>query len=195
MLQQSETSFKENVRRNFQSFDIVGETGNSIGNKATEMGSSIGYLAGSKSPSSAVCGSNSDTWEPSLSFRIDLWKNETEKMNAFKRYQELQVWMWKECFNSSTLCAMKSGRKGFTPLLGICDFCLDSFIFEESNCPSCHRTFGTFGNRLNYLESVNQCEEKRKVNPKNLVSDSSFPLQIRLIKALLSFIEVRRRLH
>lgn len=196
MLQHSQTSFKENLRRNLQPFGIAGDTGNSIENQATEMGYCSGYLAGRRSPNSAAHDSHTDMSETSLSFRIDVGKNEIEKINAYKRYLVLESWVWKECINSKNLNAMTNGRKGYTPLLGICEFCFDTFIFEENRCPSCQMTFGTKGERLNYSGSLDQCDEKQKVNPSKLIaSDSSFPLQIRLIKALLSFIEVRRTLH
>lgn len=182
MLQHSQTSFKENISRNVQPFDIAGDAGNSIENQATEMGYCSGYLAGRRSPNSAAHDLRTDMSETSLSFRIDVGKNEIEKVNAYKRYQVLKSWVWKECINSKNLNAMTNGRKGYTPLLGICEFCFDTFIFEENRCPSCQRTFGTIGERLNYSGSL--------IPSKLIASDSSFPLQIRLIKALLSFIEV-----
>lgn len=192
MLQHSQTSFKENIRRNLQPFDIVGDAGNNIENQATELGSSSGCH---RSPSSATCDLRTDMSETSLSFEIDAGKNEIEKMNAYKRYQVLNYWLWKECTKSTNLNAMTSGRKGYTPLLGTCDFCFDTFIFEENKCP-CQKTFGNIGERLDYSESLIQCEEKWKVNPSKLIaSDSSLPHQIRLIKALLSLIEVRKTLY
>lgn len=179
-----------------QPFDIAGDARNDIENQATEMSYCSGYLAGHRSPNNAAHDLRTDMSETSLSFRIDVGKNEIEKKNAYKRYQVLKSWVWKECINSKNLNAMKNGRKGNAPLLGICEFCFDTFIFEENRCPSCQRTFGAIGERLNYPGSLIHCEENRKLNPSKLIaSDSSFPLQIRLIKALLSFIEVRRTLH
>ncbi|XP_017227642.1 homeobox-DDT domain protein RLT1 isoform X2 [Daucus carota subsp. sativus] len=190
MLQHSQTSFKENLRRNLQLFDIVGNAKNSTENQVTEMDYCSGYLAGHRSPRSAACDSRTALSESSISFRIDVGKNEIEKLNAYKRYQVLKSWVWKECINSMNLNARTSRRKGYMPLLGICDFCFDTFLFEDNRCPSCQRTFSITGEGLNYSASLIQCEEQWQVNPsKPIALDSSFP-QIRLIKALLSFIEV-----
>lgn len=179
-----------------QPFDIAGDAGKDIENQATEMRYCSGYLAGRRSPNNAAHDLRTDMSTTSLSFRIDVGKNDIEKKNSYKRYQVLKSWVWKECINSKNLNAMKNGRKGYTPLLGICEFCFDTFIFEENRCPSCQRTSGAMGERFNYLGSLIQCEEKLEINPSKLIaSDSSFPLLIRLIKALLSFIEVRRTLH
>ncbi|XP_074333666.1 homeobox-DDT domain protein RLT1-like isoform X2 [Apium graveolens] len=190
MLQHFQTSFKENIR-NMPPLDIAGDAGNDIENQATEMGYCSGYLAARRSPNNAAHDLRTDMSETSLSFRVDVGKNEIEKKNAYKRYQVLKSWVWKECINSKNLNAMKNGRKGYTPLLGICEFCFDTFIFEESMCLSCQRTFSSISEGFNYSGSLIQCEENWKINPSKLIaSDSSFPLQIRLIKALLSFIEV-----
>lgn len=190
MLRNIEKSFKENVRKNSQSASIMGRSVN-VGNKAAEMDSSPAQSGGADSPSSTVSGSNSSTGEPSFSFRIELGKNETEKKAAMERYQEFQMWMWKECFNSSTLCAMRYGEKRCRPLLGICDFCLDSYIDENDHCPSCYRSFGTFDNKINLSEHVPLCEEERKESRKNSnISKFCHPLRIRLLRALLTVIEV-----
>lgn len=187
MLTKVGTSFKENVRR---------KSGTGIKSEVAELGSSPSSIMDADSPTGAVCGSNPDTLEPSSSFRIDLSPSRGEINNALKRYQDLQMWMWKECVNPSTFCAVTYGKKGCKPVLGICNFCFNFYIFEENLCPSCRRTFGTFDSDLNYSEYVIQCEERSKVDPNNLtISDSSHPLRIRLIKALLTILEVRMVKH
>lgn len=192
MLQKIEMSFKENVRQNLRHANILRQSGSTVKSEVAETSSSPNSIGDADSPSGAVCGLNPDTLERSSSFRIELGKNKTEKNNALKRYKDLQMWMWKECLTPSTLCAFTYGKKGLKPVLGICNFCFDSYIFEENLCPSCHRTFGTFDSNLNYLEYLIQHEEKSEIDPKNLtVSDSSHPLRIRLIKALLTVLEVR----
>lgn len=184
MLRQSETSFKENLRKNLQS--SVDETGVVPKIEATERSSNAHCIETSRR------GSNSDMEDPSSSLRVEFGVNETEKINAFRRYQELESWMWKECFNSFKLCAMKNGQKAITPVLGICDFCLNTFIFEENKCPSCNRTCSTFSNRFIYLEPAIQCENQKEINYTNSVdSDPFFTFQIRIIKSLLAFVEVR----
>lgn len=184
MLRQSETSFKENLRKDLQS--SVDETGVVPKNEATEMSSDAHCIDTSRR------GSNSDMEDPSSSLRVELGVNETEKINAFRRYQDLESWMWKECFSSSKLCAMRNGQKVITPVLGICDFCLKTFIFEDNKCPSCDRTCSTFSNRFIYLEPAIQCEDQKEINSTNpVVSDPFFTFRSRMIKSLLAFVEVR----
>ena len=189
MLQKIESSFKENVQRNMPSANVVGRSGTMVKNEAEEMNSSPD---GFDSPSSIVCGLNSDMLETSSSFRIELGRNETEKKAAFNRYQDFQKWTWKECFNSVTLCAMKYGKKRCAQLLGVCDICLNSYLSEDSHCLSCHHNFGTSNNDFNFSEHAIQCEEKRKIHTGSFqILDSSLPLGTRLLKSLLAFIEVR----
>ena len=192
MLQKIESSFKENVRRNMQSANFVGRSGTTVKNEADAMDSSPDCPSGFDSPSSTVCGLNSDTLETSSSFRIELGRNETEKKAALNRYQDFQKWMWKECFNLVTLCAMKYGKKRCAELLGVCDFCLNSYLSEDPHCLSCHQNFGISNNDFNFSEHTIHCEEKRKLDTASFnILDSSLPLGTRLIKALLAFIEVR----
>ncbi|KAF8409189.1 hypothetical protein HHK36_005263 [Tetracentron sinense] len=192
MLQKVETSFKETVRRNLQWTNNVDPSGHTVKTEDVELTSSPDCTVGIDSPNSTVCGLNSDTSEALSSFRIELGRNETEKKDALKRYRDFEKWMWKECFNPSLLCSTKYGKKRSTQLLGICDFCHDSFLSEDNHCPSCHRNFGTFANGLNFSEHVIECEEKRKVDPdwNFRGSDSSLPLRIKLLKAQLALTEV-----
>lgn len=185
MLQKIEMYFKQNVRRVFGCDRKVDEC------VVAGMGSSPAYVASAESPSSGVCVSNSDTWQPSSSFKIELGRTESEKKNALKRYQDLEMWMWKECFSLSTLLAMRYGNQERTPLLGICDFCHESYLFKEAFCPSCHRAFGTFDNKLHYPEHAMQCEDRVEGDKNNVCrSDPAHPLRIRLIKALITLFEV-----
>ncbi|XP_057463459.1 homeobox-DDT domain protein RLT1-like isoform X1 [Actinidia eriantha] len=186
MLQNIEKSFKETIRRNSQCAIITDRSGN-IGREDAEMDCSPAHSGGDDSPSSTVSGSNTNTCEPSFSFGIELGKSETEKKASMERYQEFQKWMWKECFNSSTLCAMKYGEKRCRPLLEICDFCLDSYKVVNNLCPSCYRSFGDFDDQITLSEL---CEDKRKASPRNSNSSKfSHPSRIRLLRAILTTIE------
>lgn len=191
MLQNIEKPFKENVRKNSKCVGFMEKDG-SVGNGAAEMDYTP-QCSSDDSPSSTLYGSYSNIGEPSSSFRIELGKNETDKKAAVGRYQEFQTWMWKECFNSSTLCAMRYGRKRCRPLLGICQFCLNVYIVGNDLCPSCYREFGNSDDNRNVSENIVHCQEKRKVTLKNSdISDFSLPLRIRLLKAFLTVIEVRK---
>ncbi|KAL2321127.1 hypothetical protein Fmac_030096 [Flemingia macrophylla] len=189
MLQKVESSFKENVRKNTQCSKIGSRGETPVKNEADETDSSpdCHTHTESDSPSSTLCGLNSDTSETSSSFKIELGKSESEKKSALRRYQDFQKWMWKECYDSSTLCAMKYGKKRCKPQVVICDVCLNPYFFEDSHCNSCHRTFPS-NNGFNFSKHAFQCEDK--LSKDVCILDSSLPLRTRLLKALLAFIEV-----
>ncbi|EOY28162.1 Homeodomain-like transcriptional regulator, putative isoform 1 [Theobroma cacao] len=191
MLQKIETSFKENVRRNLQCARAIGRSGSSTENEVSELDSSPDFPASFDSPSSAICGLNFDALETLPSFKIQLGRNENEKKLALKRYQDFQRWIWKECYNSSTLCAMKYGKKRCVQLLAVCDVCLRSHIPEEMHCGYCHQTFGSVNNSFNFSEHEIQCKENRKLDTKDTCTiDYSLPLGISLLKSLCALVEV-----
>ncbi|XP_022723483.1 homeobox-DDT domain protein RLT1-like [Durio zibethinus] len=98
--------------------------------------------------------------------------------------------MWKECFNSSTLCAMKYGKKRCVQPFAICDTCLGSHIPEEMHHGHCHQTFCSINNSFNFSEHVNRCKENKKFNKDKHILDSSLPLGISLLKSLCALVEV-----
>lgn len=186
MLQKIEKSFKENVRKNLQCA-YSGQSEN-INVEATEMDVERDF-ANFDSPTSALSGSNSDSMVTSSSFRIELGRSESEKKAAVERYQDFQRWMWKD-FNTLSLFAetSKSKRK---QMLAVCDVCLDCYLTENIHCPSCHQTFSAADNGFRVQEHVIYCEEKRKLAVRDMhIMESSLPLGIRLLKHLLSIIEV-----
>ncbi|XP_057751041.1 homeobox-DDT domain protein RLT1-like isoform X2 [Arachis stenosperma] len=186
MLQKIGSSFKENVRKNAQSANIGSRDETNIKNEADEAESSPDCHALSDSPSSTLCGLNSDTSETSSSFKIELGKSESEKKGALRRYQDFQKWMWKECYNSSILSAMKYGKMRCKPQVDICDICLNPYFFEDSHCNCCHRTFPS-NNGFNFSKHIFQCGGK--LSKDICILDCSLPLRTRLLKALLAFIE------
>ncbi|CAK7350538.1 unnamed protein product [Dovyalis caffra] len=190
MLQKVESSFKENVRRNLRSANIVCQSGTTDKNETAETESS-NCQAGIASPSSMVCVSSSDTSDTVSLFRIELGRNSAEKKGALRRYQDFQNWMWEECFNSSTSCAIKYEKKRCEQLLDTCKLCLNSHLSEDTHCLSCHQTFKVGDKNFDFAEHEIQCKEKRKFDPGNAFTcDSSLPLGIRLLTALLGCIEV-----
>ncbi|KAL5575360.1 hypothetical protein UlMin_017059 [Ulmus minor] len=186
MLQKIEASFKENIHRSMQETSITTRGETVVKSEADETNSSPDRPASFDSPSSTICGSSSEL-ETSLSFRIELGRNQAEKIAALKRYQDFQKWVWKECFNSLLVRAIKCGKKREVQLLDICDVCLSSCYFEDSHCHSCHQTFATTGHDSEFLRHISQCKEKRKLSPGDI---DVLPLGIRLLKALLAIIEV-----
>ncbi|KAE9591707.1 hypothetical protein Lal_00039042 [Lupinus albus] len=162
LLKKIENSFKENVRRNTNCVKI-------------------------ECPSSTLHSLNSETSEISPSIKIELGKSEREKISALRRYQDFQKWMWKECYKSSILCAMKSGIKRCKPHVDICDICFNPYFVEDSHCNSCHQTFPA-NNGFNFSKHAFQCEQK--LSKDVCISESPLPLRTRLLKFLLACIEV-----
>lgn len=132
--------------------------------------------------------STSDSLDSSP-FKIEFGSNELEIKNAMERYQDLEKWMWKECLYSSNMSAMAHGKRPCTPLLGICDSCHTSYCYVKAICPRCYRPFSTFGDKLCYPE-LNIQDNVHKTNDPN-EWDITQPIRIRLIKSLLTFLEVR----
>ncbi|GLT80920.1 hypothetical protein SLA2020_523310 [Shorea laevis] len=190
MLQKIENFFKENVRRNLQCVSTLYKSRTTADNDSSELDSSADCPANFDSPSSAVCGLNSEASEMLPSFRIELGRNGTERKSALKRYQDFQHWMWKECNKSSTLSAVKHEKRNCIQLLANCDMCLDTYLCEEIHCLYCHQTFSTVDKNFNFLEHEIQCKESRKLDTKDSqIFNSSLPLGIRLLKALCALTE------
>ncbi|KAK6919642.1 WHIM2 domain [Dillenia turbinata] len=192
MLQRIESSFKESVRKRTLHANIQRKSGivaKSEGSDSTVVADCSGST---DSPSSIVCVSTSDGPEPSSSFTIELGKTDTEKRNSLKRFQDFQKWMWKVCFNPSTIRAKKYGKKRCMPVLETCEYCHDLYSYKENHCPSCHKTYGTSSGDMNFSEHVAHCEVKMKKDPDWTLhgSDSPLPPRIRILKAQLALIEV-----
>ncbi|KAH6773670.1 hypothetical protein C2S51_012074 [Perilla frutescens var. frutescens] len=179
MLQRIEACFKESVRRNRLSHNILDHNRDNDRQEDVELNSSFAFES-AESPNSAVCTTNFDALEPSLSFKIEVGKNEKENNNFLKRYEDLQNWMWKECFNSSIVHALGYGKKRCLPLLGICDICLTTYV--EDTCPCCRRIQGKIAAIGIFSEQFN--------GENNVMDGTNTPLRIRLIKAILTSLEV-----
>ncbi|KAJ6738207.1 HOMEOBOX-DDT DOMAIN PROTEIN RLT2 [Salix koriyanagi] len=188
MLQKIESSFKENLQRNLWSPSIVCQSGTTDDKKAEkDNGNCAASIDG---PSSMLRVSSSDSFDTFSSFRIELGRTSAEKKGALKRYQDFQNWMWKDCFNSSTLCAMKYGKKRCEQLLDTCNLCFSSYLSEDTHCLSCHQTFKVDNKNFDFAEHEIQCKEK-SFDPGNArACDSCLPLGVRLLTALLGSIEV-----
>lgn len=194
VLQMIEMSFKETVRRNLQHVTTEVQNQETVKAEVIERASCPDYT-GTDNPSSIVCDSDSEISDTSTSFSIELGRDDILRNDALKRYQDYERWMWKECVNSSILCAMEYGKKRCKQVLGVCDYCHDLYFFEDSHCPSCHKAFDASKRYLNFSEHVAQCQGKPKMNPAWSSSTSfSSPLRIRLLKVLLALFEVCLRL-
>ncbi|GAY55580.1 hypothetical protein CUMW_165260 [Citrus unshiu] len=189
VLQMIEMSFKETVRRNLQHVTTEVQNQETVKAEVIERASCPDYT-GTDNPSNIVCDSDSEISDTSTSFSIELGRDDVLRNDALKRYQDYERWMWKECVNSSILCAMEYGKKRCKQVLGVCDYCHDLYFFEDSHCPSCHKTFDTSKRYLNFSEHVAQCQGKLKMNPAwSSCTSFSSPLRIRLLKVLLALFE------
>ncbi|XP_039019972.1 homeobox-DDT domain protein RLT1-like isoform X1 [Hibiscus syriacus] len=183
MLQKIESSFKENVRRNLRCVAAINRSGSSTENEASEIDYSPDFYASFNIASDAICGLNSDASEALYSFKVQLGTNENEMKSALDRYQDFQRWMWKECYNCSTLCAMKYGKKRSVQLFVVCD------VPEEMHCSHCHQTFGSINKNFSFLE--HKCNENKKLHTEYTCTlDSSIPSGISLLKSLCALVEV-----
>ncbi|KAG2318889.1 hypothetical protein Bca4012_054861 [Brassica carinata] len=132
--------------------------------------------ADSVSPSSAISGSNSDSMETSTSIRVELGRNDREKGSLSKRFHDFQRWVWTESYSSLPSCARKYGKKR-CELLATCEVCVASYLSEYTHCTSCQQ-------RLNMVDSSD-----RKILSSSLMTASPLPFGVRLLKALLVFLE------
>lgn len=190
MLQKVEISFKKAVRKKMLHANVRKQSEDAK-LEAFETTPHPNFSIGPDSPSSTLCSANSDVSESSTSFEIELGRNKNESNGALKRYQDLERWIWKECYSSSMLCAIKQGKKRCKQLLEICDDCHSIYSSEEDHCPSCHMTYGTLERGIRFSEHVAQCKEERKVDQNwSLYASPTLPPTIRLLKLLLALIEV-----
>ncbi|KAK8265184.1 hypothetical protein V6Z11_D12G162000 [Gossypium hirsutum] len=189
MLLKIEMSFKEAVARNKLHVNER-QKGDTAKQKANEMASGLDWSVYSESPSSILCGSDSDMPETS-SFSIELGRDENEKNNALKRYQDFEKWMWKGCFSSLTFSVMKYGERMCKELLGVCDSCFNVYFVKDNHCPSCHTTYIASKSALIFSEHVAQCAQKMQMGAELALDGSVFsPMRIRLIKLQLALLEV-----
>ncbi|KAL6610783.1 hypothetical protein ACP70R_040752 [Stipagrostis hirtigluma subsp. patula] len=141
------------------------------------------------SPCSTLSGVASDNVMPySDSFKLELGRNEVEKTAISKRASVFVKWMWKECYNRQSTCAMKYGKKRCSELIESCDYCFQIYLAEERHCRSCHKTFSAIHN---FTEHSSQCEQKQRTDPnwKVQTADSSIPIGLKLLKLLLATTE------
>ncbi|KAI3744917.1 hypothetical protein L1987_58015 [Smallanthus sonchifolius] len=170
MLQRVEAHFKESI------------------NKTRVNISGVGPMD-SSSPSSSLSIPNANVSEFSSSFAIELGRSGNEMVNALKRYEDFEKWMWGECLN---LRAMKFGNTRYEHLLRICDNCRDLSLFEDDRCSSCHKLFDTFfSTESPFSNHISQFKEtlKRDSDLYFHNRDSGHPVRFRLLKAQLALIE------
>ncbi|XP_038708176.1 homeobox-DDT domain protein RLT2-like isoform X2 [Tripterygium wilfordii] len=188
MLQRIEISFKETVRRNMilaKRDRLLDDTCNT---EAVKMSVGLDSCTTIDSPCCTVFVADPDISETSTSFAIEIGRNENEKSHALRGYQDFEEWMWKECYDSPLLCAIKYGKKRCLSLLTVCEHCRELYCSEDSCCPSCYRTSRS---DINFCEHMALFEEQLKADSSCSSQGSvSSPLRIRLLKVQIALIEV-----
>ncbi|XP_031487824.1 homeobox-DDT domain protein RLT2-like isoform X2 [Nymphaea colorata] len=193
MLQKIEKSFREATKKSVSGLAMTDLNSVASNADASEAAFFYGNNVEISSPSSIVCGDSPEALEYSKSFKIDLGSSNVEKIDALRRYHEFQKWIWMECFHSSSLCATKYGKKRCFDLFSTCDVCYDLHLSKDKHCRYCHETFeSSHRTDTSFNQHIDDCEEKRKVDPrwKYCASNSSVPMRVRVLKALLALIEV-----
>ncbi|XP_054812653.1 homeobox-DDT domain protein RLT2 isoform X2 [Prosopis cineraria] len=179
MLRRIERSFKESVKRN----NLRRQEGDTV-NKSFQMTAEHDCCA-------SMCSTNLDLSETSTSFVVQLGRNDSDNQDALRRYQDFEKWMLKEGINSSVLCALRAGKRRCSQFLGMCDFCHEIHLSEEIPSPSCYRTLRICKSNLSSSEHMAQYEGKLKITDDYVINVSpSYPLRLRLLKVLLSIVEV-----
>ncbi|CAN6444549.1 unnamed protein product [Victoria cruziana] len=192
MLQKIEKSFRETTRKSISGLAMTDLNSVAFHADASETTFFYGSSVEVSSPSSIVCGDSPEALEYSKSFKIDLGSSNVEKIDALRRYDEFQKWIWMECFHYSSLCATKYGKKRCSELLSTCESCYDLHFLKDKHCRYCHETFeSSHRTDSSFNQHISECEEKRKVDPnwKYCASNCSVPMRARVLKALLALIE------
>ncbi|XP_044976615.1 homeobox-DDT domain protein RLT2-like isoform X2 [Hordeum vulgare subsp. vulgare] len=187
MLQRVESTFKEGIKRK-RTAAIEQSAGRYLKNGATDT-MRASYRSEFGSPSSTLSSVSADSATTySDSFKIELGRNDVEKISISKRADGFLKWMWRECCDRQLTCAMKYGKKRCSALLHSCNYCYQIYLAEERHCSFCHKTFKSI---YNYSEHTSQCEEKRRIDPnwKMQIADYSVPIGMRLLKLQLATIE------
>uniref|UniRef100_A0A452ZWD0 Uncharacterized protein n=1 Tax=Aegilops tauschii subsp. strangulata TaxID=200361 RepID=A0A452ZWD0_AEGTS len=186
MLQSIESTFKDAIGW-IKCATIEHSAGRNLRNGSSEI-ISPNHSNEFGSPCSTLSGVVSDTGVAySDSFKIELGRNDLEKVAISKRACMFLKWMW-EGNNHQSTCAMKYGKKRCSDLIHGCDYCYQIYLAEETHCSSCHKTFKSIHS---LSEHTSQCEEKRRTDPnwKIQISDDSVPIRPRLLKLLLATVE------
>ncbi|GAA0149081.1 homeodomain transcription factor [Lithospermum erythrorhizon] len=187
MLEKVEGSFKEAVKRHSQRNSVLKVRDNNV----DEMSPRASHLNTSANSHYQMCEDSVLGSSVSTSFIIDLEKNRREEWEVLKRYQEFEKWMWKECFNSGILCAMKYGKRRCKHLLSICEYCHNLYYFDVNICFPRLSNQNSLVSNLKFLEHVTECKNKLGKEPEWMlhILQSSPPSRIRLLKALLASVE------
>ncbi|CAM8989551.1 unnamed protein product [Rhodiola kirilowii] len=179
MLKTIESSFKGNLGTKSPFTNQASK--NDHNSDSTGMTSSPECASETDSPRSMICGSAGSS-ECSSSFQIELARNSVERMSAFRKYLEFEKWMWKECFEKTTVCDMQAREKRCDLLLEHCEFCHDMYLSEDRHSHSCLQKSEDSNTML-------ECDGRTAVRRNSEVQYSHLPLGVRLLKGLMALIE------
>lgn len=175
VLQNIGPTFKETARKNSSSLHSDGHV---IVDVKKEV--KLDLCSAIDSPTALACTSSSPG--PLMPNLVD---NGAEENDMNRRYKDFE-WIQKECFASNVFRALRHGTLR-QQLLEICNSCQILFSWEENHCPSCHKTYCTSKETLNFAEHVAKCNSEEF---DYVLFDLSLPPRIVLLKVQLSTIEV-----
>lgn len=164
----------------------------------TEFGKGIDSSPNSSnyfdSPSSSIISSSSDamdTVQVSDSFRIQIGRTNSERLDISKRYEGFVKWLWAECYNARVLCAAQDGKKRCSELLQACEICYRTYMAEDNHCSSCHKDFKAY---INISEHLLECEEKTRDPKFEVEVPNKTTIGVELLKAQLALVEACLRI-
>lgn len=187
MLLKVESSFKATARTNLSSATSVKRVSDGVNKEVLQIRPKLDCYPSTYSSKSFEFASYSNS--PGNEFG----KNREKENDMVESYNDFEKWMMDECLSSKLLAAHRYGRLRRQQLSDICKHCHELFSCDDTQCPSCHRTCSASERTFDFLEHVTDCERIPSERFGRVLHKLSFPLLIRLLKALLTTIEVRIR--
>jgi hypothetical protein len=146
------------------------------------------------SPSSSMLSSSSDamdTVQVSDSFRIQIGRTNSERLDISNRYEGFVKWLWAECYNALVLCAVQYGKKRCSELLQACKICYRTYLAEDNHCSLCHKDFKAY---FNFSEHQLECGGQMSDRKFEVEVPNKTTIGVELIKAQLALVEACLRM-
>lgn len=189
MLLKVESSFKATARTNLSRATSVKHVSDGVNKEVLQIRPKLDCCPIMDSSKNFEFASYSNSPGNELLFPNEFVKNRKDENDMIESYNNFEKWMMNECLNSKLLAAHRYGRLRRQQLSDICKDCHELFSCDDTQCPSCHRTCSVSERTFDFLEHVTDCKRKPSEGFGRVLHKLSFPLQIRLLKALLATIE------
>ncbi|XP_073061093.1 homeobox-DDT domain protein RLT2-like isoform X2 [Primulina eburnea] len=189
MLLKVESSFKATARTNLSRATSVKHVSDEVDEEILQMRPKLDCYPSTDSSKRFEFASYSNSPGNELQFPIEFGKNREKENDMIESYYDFEKWMMDGCLNSKLLAAHRYGRLRRQQLSDICKHCHELFSCDDTQCPSCHGTCSVSERTFDFLEHITDCKRKPIEGFGRVLHKLSFPLQIRLLKALLTTIE------